>query len=65
VNLSEVNGKELCQGGWMISLTTKEEKRLEVIQRLFQGEVTVIQAALVLEITRHQTERKGFKALFL
>jgi len=43
----------------------KEEKRLEVIQRLFQGEVTVIQAALVLEITRYQTEREGFKALFL
>jgi hypothetical protein len=49
----------------MTTLTTKEEKRLEVIQRLFQGEVTVIQAALVLEITRHQTEREGFKALFL
>ena len=32
----------------MTTLTMKEEKRLEVIQRVFRGELTVVEAALVL-----------------
>jgi len=35
----------------MTTLTMKEEKRLEVIQRVFRGELTVAKAALVAEYT--------------
>src|SRR5437762_283563 len=33
----------------MITLTMNDEKRLEVIQRVFRGELTVVEAALVSE----------------
>lgn len=38
----------------MITLTMKEKKRLEVIQRVFRGELTVGQAALVLGVSERQ-----------
>ena len=41
----------------MITLTMKDEKRLEIIQRLFRGEVTVIEAALILGISERQCYR--------
>jgi len=41
----------------MTILTMKDEKRLKIIQRVFQGEVTVVQAALVLGISERQCYR--------
>lgn len=41
----------------MTTLTMKEEKRLEVIQRVFRGELTVAKAALVLGICERQCYR--------
>src|ERR1700730_13129637 len=41
----------------MTTLTMKDEKRLEVIQRVFRGELTVMQAALVLGISERQCYR--------
>jgi Integrase core domain. len=41
----------------MITLTMKEEKRLEVIHRVFRGELTVVQAALVLGVSERQCYR--------
>ena len=39
------------------TLTMKEEKRLEVIQRVFRGELTVAKAALVLGVSERQCYR--------
>src|SRR5574341_276884 len=41
----------------MTTLTMKDEKRLTIIQRVFRGEVTVVQAALVLGISERQCYR--------
>ena len=41
----------------MITLTMKDEKRLEVIQRVFRGELTVVEAALVLGVSERQCYR--------
>lgn len=41
----------------MTTLTMRDEKRLKVIQRVFQSEVTVVQAALVLGISERQCYR--------
>jgi transposase len=41
----------------MITLTMKDEKRLDVIERVFRGELTVIQAALVLGVSERQCYR--------
>jgi transposase len=41
----------------MTTLTMKEDKRLEVIQRVFRGELTVAKAALVLGVSERQCYR--------
>src|SRR5215468_7658468 len=41
----------------MTILTMKEEKRLGVIQRVFRGELTVVEAALVLGVSERQCYR--------
>jgi transposase len=41
----------------MTTLTMKEEKRLEIIQRVFRGKQTVVGAALVLGISERQCYR--------
>jgi transposase-like protein len=41
----------------MTTLTMKDEKRLKIIQRVFQGEVTVAQGALVLGVSERQCYR--------
>jgi predicted thioesterase len=41
----------------MITLTMKDEKRLEVRQRLFRGEVTVLETSLILGISERQCYR--------
>jgi transposase len=41
----------------MTTLTMKEEKRLDVIQRVYRGELTMEQAALVLGISERQCYR--------
>ena len=41
----------------MTTLTMKAEKRLEVIQRVFRGELTVAKAALVLGVSERQCYR--------
>ncbi len=41
----------------MTTLTMKEDKRLEVIQRVFRGELTVAKAALVLGVSDRQCYR--------
>jgi hypothetical protein len=41
----------------MTTPTMEEEKRIEVIQRVFRGEVTMVEAALVLGVS----ERHNFR----
>ena len=41
----------------MTTLTMQDEKRLKIIQRVFRGEMTVVQAALVLGISERQCYR--------
>jgi transposase len=41
----------------MTTLTMKEEKRLEVIQRVYRGELTVAQGALVMGLSERQCYR--------
>jgi transposase len=41
----------------MTTLTMRDEKRLKVIERVFQGELTVVQAALVLGVSERQCYR--------
>src|SRR4029077_14153866 len=41
----------------MTTLTMKEDKRLEVIQRVFRGELTVVEAALVVGVSERQCYR--------
>jgi transposase len=44
----------------MTNLTMKDEKRLEILQRVFRGELTVVEAALVLGVSdRHCYRIKG------
>ena len=38
----------------MRTLTMKEEKRLEIIQRVFRGELTMGKASLVLGVSERQ-----------
>jgi len=41
----------------MTTLTMRDEKRLEIIQRVFRGELTVVEAALVLGVSDRQCYR--------
>lgn len=41
----------------MTTLTMKEEKRLEIIQRVFRGKLTVVKAAMVLGVSERQCYR--------
>jgi transposase len=41
----------------MTTLTMKEEKRLEIIQRVFRGELTVVEAGLILGVSERQCYR--------
>jgi transposase-like protein len=41
----------------MTTLTMKEEKRLEIIQRVFRGELTVVEAAMVTGVGERQCYR--------
>lgn len=41
----------------MTTLTMKEEKRLEIIQRVFRGELTVVEGALILGVSERQCYR--------
>ena len=41
----------------MTTLTMKDEKRIKIIERVFQGELTVIQAALVMGVSERQCYR--------
>lgn len=41
----------------MTTLTMKEEKRLEIIQRVYRGELTVIEASLILGVSERQCYR--------
>lgn len=44
----------------MTTLTMREEKRLQIIQRVFRGELTVVEAAMVLGVSeRHCYRIKG------
>src|SRR5258708_1139530 len=38
----------------MTTLTMQDEKRLDVIQRVYRGELTVVQAALVMGVSERQ-----------
>ena len=55
-----------------IVLTMAEQKRVEVIQRVVRGELTMAEAAMVLGVTerpvlgsRPGSERRGFKESFM
>jgi hypothetical protein len=52
--LTRSNGTRLCQGGRMTTLTMKEENRLEVIQRVFRGEQSVVEAGVVIGVRERQ-----------
>ena len=41
----------------MTTLTMQDEKRLNVIQRVYRGELTVVQAALVMGVCERQCYR--------
>ena len=41
----------------MTTLTMRDEKRLEIIQRVFRGELTVVEAAMVLGVSDRQCYR--------
>ena len=41
----------------MTTLTMKDEKRIAIIQRVFRGEQTIMQAALVLGVRERQCYR--------
>src|SRR5262245_10620515 len=41
----------------MTTLTMKEEKRLEIIQRVFRGELTVVEAGMVIGVSERQCYR--------
>jgi len=41
----------------MITLTMKDEKRLEIIQRVYRSELTVVQGALVMGVSERQRYR--------
>ena len=41
----------------MTTLTMKDEKRIEVIQRVFRGELPVMEAAMVLGVSERQCYR--------
>ncbi len=41
----------------MTTLTMRDEKRLDVIQRVYRGELTVVQAALVMGVSERQCYR--------
>src|SRR5215510_754022 len=41
----------------MTTLTMKEEKRLEIIQRVFRGELTVVEAGVVIGVSERQCYR--------
>jgi transposase len=41
----------------MITLTMQDEKRLDVIQRVYRGDLTVVQAALVMGVSERQCYR--------
>ena len=44
----------------MTTLTMKEEQRLEIIQRVFRGELSVVEAALILGISERHCYRVKF-----
>ena len=41
----------------MTTLTMKDEKRIEAIQRVFRGELTVGEAAMILAVSERQCYR--------
>ena len=41
----------------IIVLTMKEQRRVEVIQRVFRAEMTMAEAALILGVTERQSYR--------
>ncbi len=41
----------------MTTLTMKEEKRLEIVQRVYRGELTVVEAALIMGVSERQCYR--------
>jgi hypothetical protein len=41
----------------MTTLTMKEEKRLEIIQRVFRGELTVVEAGMLIGVSERQCYR--------
>ena len=45
----------------MTTLAMKEEKRLEVIQRVFRGELTVVEAGVVIGVNERQCYRIGLR----
>jgi predicted DNA-binding transcriptional regulator YafY len=41
----------------MITLTMKDDRRLDIIQRVYRSELTVVQAALVMGVSERQCYR--------
>jgi Helix-turn-helix domain len=55
--MSGVNGNVIMSGVEMTTLTMKEEKRLKIIQRVFRGELTVVEAGVVIGVSERQCYR--------
>src|SRR5262249_40363125 len=49
--------KVIMSGYGMTTLTMKEEKRLEIIQRVFRGELTVVKAGMGIGVSKRQGYR--------
>ena len=52
-----VNGNVIMSGCGDDDLTMQDEKRLEIIQRVYRSELTVVEAALVMGISERQCYR--------
>ena len=55
--MSGVNGNVIMSGYGAGTLTMKEEKRLEIIQRVFRGELTVVEARVVIGVSERHCYR--------
>jgi hypothetical protein len=49
--MSGVNGNVIMSGCRDDTPTMREEKRLEIIQRVFRGELTVVEAGMVIGVS--------------
>ena len=57
VNLTGINGNVIMSGCAMATVTMQDEKRIEIIRRVFRGELTALRAAVILGLSERQCYR--------